>query len=70
MPLEIMDNTFLVTEAQDKIAKAIELLQKYGGIENNLSLREVYNKYFHPNVLPIDDDKCWEALVSAIRNNG
>ena len=53
---------FLVTEAQDKIAKAIELLQKYGEIENNLSLREVYNKYFHPNVLPIDDDKCWEAL--------
>ena len=27
-----------------------------------VTLREVYDKYFHPNVLPIEDDKVWKAL--------
>ena len=53
---------FLVTEVQDKLTEAIKLLQDYGEIEEDLTLREVYDKYFHPNVLPIDDKKCWEAL--------
>ena len=53
---------FLVTEVQDKLVQAIELLQKDGQIEPELSLREVYNKYFHPNVLPLDDEKIWDAL--------
>ena len=53
---------FLVTEVQDKLTEAIRLLQKYGEIDENLTLREVYDKYFHPNVLPIDNQKCWEAL--------
>ena len=53
---------FLVTEVQDKLTEAIRLLQKYGEIDENLTLREVYNKYFHPSVLPINDAKCWEAL--------
>ena len=53
---------FLVTEVQDKLAKAIELLQKYGEIDSKLTLREVYNKYFHPSVLPIEDKNIWEVL--------
>ncbi len=53
---------FLVTEVQDKLTEAIKLLQEYGEIEEDLTLREVYDKYFHPNVLPIEDKKCWEAL--------
>ena len=53
---------FLVTEVQDKLTEAIRLLQEYGEIEKDLTLREVYDKYFHPNVLPLDDKKCWEAL--------
>ena len=27
-----------------------------------MSLREVYNKYFHPNVLPLDRQDVWDAI--------
>ena len=53
---------FLVTEVQDKIAETIRLLQKYNKIDSNLTLREVYNKYFHPEVLPLNDKTIWKAL--------
>ena len=53
---------FLVTEVQDKLAEAIRLLQKYNEIDNSLTLREVYDKYFHPNVLPIDNQDIWKVL--------
>ena len=46
---------FLVTEVQDKLVQAIQMLQEDGEIEKDLTLREVYDKYFHPNVLPLDD---------------
>lgn len=53
---------FLVTEVQDKLTEAIKLLQDYGEIDSDLTLREVYNKYFHPNVLPMDREDVWKAL--------
>ena len=54
---------FLVTEVQDKIVQTIEFLQEDGEIEKDLSLREIYNKYLHPSVLPIKTDtKMWDAL--------
>ena len=53
---------FLVTEVQDKLAEAIRMLQDYGEIEDDLTLREVYDKYFHPSVLPIEEDKYWKVL--------
>ena len=53
---------FLVTEVQDKIAETIRLLQKYNEIDSSLTLREVYDKYFHPNVLPIDNENIWKVL--------
>lgn len=53
---------FLVTEVQDKLVEAIHLLQKHGEIEKDLSLKEVYNKYFHPAVLPITEQKYWNVL--------
>ena len=53
---------FLVTEVQDKLVETIHLLQEDNLIDKELSLKEVYDKYFHPNVLPLDDNKCWEAL--------
>ena len=62
---EYLGNTkydFLVTEVQDKLVEAIELLQEDAVIEKDLSLRQIYDKYFHPNVLPLDDDKIWDAL--------
>ena len=53
---------FLVTEVQDKIVETIRLLQKYNKIDNSLTLREVYDKYLHPEVLPLDDETIWKAL--------
>ena len=53
---------FLVTEVQDKLAQAIKFLQEDGCIEKNMTLREVYNKYFHPNVLPLDKQEVWDAI--------
>ena len=53
---------FLVTEVQDKLVQTIQLLQADGKIESDLSLREVYDKYFHPNVIPLDDQRIWDAL--------
>ena len=53
---------FLVTEVQDKEVQAIQLLQADKIIEPELSLREVYNKYLHPEVLPLDKEEVWKAL--------
>ncbi len=53
---------FLVTDVSDKITEAIRLLQENGEIESELTLKEIYNKYFHPSVLPIEDDNIWKSL--------
>lgn len=53
---------FLVTEIQDKITQTISLLQKDNQIEPELSLKEAYDKYLHPSVLPIDDKQVWDAI--------
>lgn len=64
---EYLGNTkydFLVTEVQDKIVQAIKLLQEDNAIEKDLTLRQVYDKYLHPNVIPLEDERIWEALSS------
>lgn len=53
---------FLVTEVQDKLAETIKLLQKYNEIDSSLTLKEVYDKYFHPSILPIEDENIWKVL--------
>ena len=50
---------FLVTEIEDKLCQTIKFLQEDGQIEKDLTLREVYDKYFHPDVLPIEDEETW-----------
>ena len=55
---------FLLTAVQDIIIQTIKLLQEDGVIKKDLSLREVYNKYLHPAVLPKDDKKMWDALAN------
>lgn len=55
---------FLVTEIQDVITQCINLLQEGGKINKNLTLKEAYDKYLHPDVLPLQDDKLWEAASS------
>lgn len=53
---------FLLTEICDKITNAISLLQQDGRFDKSLSLREIYNRYLHPAVLDITDQKLWDAL--------
>ena len=52
----------LVTEICDKITIAIDLLQKDELVDSSLNLREVYNKYLHPSVINLEDNKIWDAL--------
>ena len=53
---------FLVTEISDKIISCFEFLQKDGHVEQDLNLRELYDKYLHPAVLDLDRKDIWEAL--------
>lgn len=53
---------FLVTEICDKLTIAINLLQKDKLMEPELNLREIYNKYLHPDKLNIEDNQLWDAL--------
>lgn len=53
---------FLVTEISDKIVQTIELLQADNLIDPKLTLREAYNKYLHPEVLPLEDKRIWKAI--------
>lgn len=39
------------------------MLQEQGEIESDLSLKEVYDKYLHPDVLPINDPVMWDTLA-------
>ena len=55
---------FLLTENQDKIAQTIQFLQEAGEIEDNLTLKQIYDKYFHPDALPIDDKVTWKRVQS------
>lgn len=57
-----MGKAFLVTEVSDKIVETLKFLQNAGEIENDLTLRELYNKYLHPNILPLEDEKTWENI--------
>lgn len=56
---------FLVTEQMDIMAQCIELLQENGYIEKELTLRQAYDKYVHPDKLPLEDEKLWDAIDRA-----
>ena len=53
---------FLLTDVQDKIAQSIRFLQKDGQIESNLTLRQAYDKYLHPEVIPLNKQEVWKAI--------
>ena len=55
---------FLVTEVSDKIIKCLELLQDEKIIEKELKLREIYNKYLHPEILDTNNPQIWEHLAA------
>jgi DNA polymerase-3 subunit alpha len=48
---------FLVTEVQDVITQCLNLLQKHKKVEENLTLRELYDKYLSPENLPLNDEQ-------------
>lgn len=53
---------FLVTDICDKLAVALNLLKDNGYFQGLNSLREIYNKYLHPQVIDIKNPRLWEAL--------
>ena len=55
---------FLVTEISDKIIQCFDLLKQDGQIEENLSLRETYNKYIHPEVIDTTEQVIWDHLAA------
>ena len=54
---------FLVTEISDKIIKCFELLIEDNIIED-IGLRNLYNKYIHPEVMDTNDRRIWEHLAA------
>ena len=59
----------LVTDVMEKITQTLLLLQSKDKIDKNLSLREVYNKYIHPDVLPLEDKNIWDEIDKGNINN-
>ena len=55
---------WLLTEACAKITYCLELLQKNGEVEQDLTLKEMYNKYIHPTVLDTNNSRIWDALAN------
>lgn len=53
---------FLTIESLDRIRKDMELLMKDNIIEWQGDLKRTYNKYIHPDVLIMDDEKMWKNL--------
>ena len=53
---------FLVTDICDKLAVTLNLLKDNGYFQGLNSLREIYNKYLHPQVIDIKNPRLWEAL--------
>ena len=54
---------FLVTEISDKIIKCFDLLMNDNVIPD-MELRELYNKYIHPEVINTENEKIWEHLAA------
>ena len=54
---------FLVTEISDKIIKCFELLTADKVIED-IGLRNLYNKYIHPEVIDTSDPRIWDHLAA------
>lgn len=54
---------YLVTEISDKLSVAIDLLKKDGYFPECKTKREIYEKYFHPESIDVDDPELWRALA-------
>lgn len=54
---------FLVTEISDKIIKCFDLLKEDEVIEN-INLRDLYNKYIHPEIIDTTNQQIWDHLAA------
>lgn len=54
---------FLVTEVCDKMIQCLNLLKKDGKVED-VSLRELYDKYLHPEHIDTTNPAIWEHLAA------
>lgn len=54
---------FLSVDALGRIREAMALLEEYGKIEWQGTLRETYEKYLHPDVLEMQDPQMYEMLA-------
>ena len=59
----------LVTDVMEKITQTLLLLQSKNKIDRSLSLRDVYNRYIHPDILPLDDKNIWDEIDKGNINN-
>lgn len=55
---------FLVTEVSDKMIMCVDLMKQDEVMEPELSLRELYNKYLHPEKIDTTNPVLWEALAA------
>lgn len=53
----------LTIKALDKIHTAVDLLSKYGYIEDQGTIKATYNKYIHPDVLEYKNSKMWQMIA-------
>ena len=56
---------FLLTSVQDMLCQTIKFLQEDGELPQDMTLREVYDKYFHPEVIDIKDRETWKNIDAA-----
>ena len=54
---------FLITSTSDKMVEFMKLMVKKGLWEQD-SIRNLYNKYLHPDVIPYENKKIWENLAN------
>lgn len=54
---------FLVTAICDKIINTITLLQKDGFFDSTMSLKSIYDNYFHPSKIDLTESKLWDTLA-------
>jgi len=56
---------FLLTSVQDMLMQTIKFLQEDGELPQDMSLREVYDKYLHPEILDIKNKDVWNSIKAA-----
>lgn len=53
----------LLTSISSKITTCLNLLQENNYLEKDLTLRQLYNKYLHPEYMDFDKPELWNALA-------